>query len=51
MVWSDISLPDLAIPIGWKKKTQQDARRLRRANPGRAMVAALLALARQDDIS
>ena len=50
MVWSGISVPDLAIRIGWKIETAAKMLGVYTAlNPGRAMVAALPALAKRDD--
>ena len=50
MVWSGISVPDLAIRIGWKIETAAKMLGVYAAlNPGRAMVVALPALLRQDD--
>ena len=51
MVWSGISVPDLAIPIGWKIETAAKMLGVYAAlNPGRAMVVALPAPLRQDDV-
>jgi len=50
MVWAGISVPDLAIRIGWKIETAAKMLGVYTAlNPGRAMVAALPALAKRDD--
>ena len=50
MVWSGISVPDLAIRIGWKIETAAKMLGVYAAlNPGRAMVVTLPAPARQDD--
>ncbi len=50
MVWSGISVPDLAIRIGWKIETAAKMLGVYAAlNPGRATWVALSAPARQDD--
>ena len=50
MVWAGISVPDLAIRIGWKIETAAKMLGVYAAlNPGRAMVVALPGLARSDD--
>ena len=50
MVWAGISVPDLAIRIGWKIETAAKMLGVYAAlNPGRATVVALPAPARQDD--
>ena len=50
-VWSGISVPDLAIRIGWKIETAAKMLGVYAAvNPGRAMVIALPAPAQQDHI-
>jgi len=50
MVWAGISVPDLAIRIGWKIETAAKMLRVYAAlNPRRAMVVALPILARQDE--
>jgi hypothetical protein len=50
MVWAGISVPDLAIRIGWKIETAAKMLGVYAAlNPGRAMVVSLPALAREDD--
>ena len=50
MVWSGISVPDLAIRIGWKIETAAKMLGVYAAlNPGRAMVVALPAPVRRDD--
>ena len=50
MVWSGISVPDLAIRIGWKIETAAKMLGVYAAlNPGRATVLPLSAPARQDD--
>ena len=50
MVWSGISVPDLAIRIGWKIETAAKMLGVYAAlNPGRASVVALSAPARRDD--
>ena len=52
MVWSGISVPDLAIRIGWKIETAAKMLGVYAAlNPGRAMVVALPGPAKQDDAS
>ena len=49
MVWAGISVPDLAIRIGWKIETAAKMLGVYAAlNPGRAVVVALPAPARQD---
>ena len=51
MVWSGISVPDLAIRIGWKIETAAKMLGVYAAlNPGRAMVVALPAPLRRDDV-
>jgi hypothetical protein len=51
MVWSGISVPDLAIRIGWKIETAAKMLGVYAAlNPGRAMLIALATLVQQDDI-
>jgi integrase len=51
MVWAGISVPDLAIRIGWKIETAAKMLGVYAAlNPGRAMVVALPAPLRQDDV-
>jgi hypothetical protein len=50
MVWSGISVPDLAVRIGWKIETAAKMLGVYAAlNPGRAMVVALPRPAKQDD--
>ncbi len=50
MVWAGISVPDLAIRIGWKIETAAKMLGVYAAlNPGRAMVVALPAPPKQDD--
>lgn len=50
MVWSGISVPDLAIRIGWKIETAAKMLGVYAAlNPGRAMVVALPAPAKRDN--
>ena len=50
MVWSGISVPDLAIRIGWKIETAAKMLGVYAAlSPGRATVVALPSTARQDD--
>ena len=50
MVWSGISVPDLAIRIGWKIETAAKMLGVYAAlNPGRAMLVALPVPARQED--
>jgi hypothetical protein len=50
MVWAGISVPDLAIRIGWKIETAAKMLGVYAAlNPGRGMVVALPAPVRQDD--
>ena len=52
MVWSGISVPDLAIRIGWKIETAAKMLGVYAAlNPGRAMVVALPGPAKRDDIT
>jgi hypothetical protein len=52
MVWSGISVPDLAIRIGWKIETAAKMLGVYAAlNPGRAMVVALPRPAKQEDAS
>jgi hypothetical protein len=49
MVWSGISVPDLAIRIGWKIETAAEMLGVYAAlNPGRAMVVAPPGTARED---
>ena len=49
MVWAGISVPDLAIRIGWKIETAAKTLGVYAAlNPGRAMVVALPAPSRRD---
>ena len=49
MVWAGISVPDLAIRIGWKIETAAKMLGVYAAlNPGRAMVVALPWPARDD---
>jgi hypothetical protein len=50
MVWSGISVPDLAIRIGWKIETAAKMLGVYAAlNPGRVTAIALPVPARQDD--
>jgi hypothetical protein len=50
MVWSGISVPDLAIRIGWKIETAAKMLGVCAAlNPGRAAVVALPGLVKRDD--
>jgi hypothetical protein len=50
MVWAGISVPDLAIRIGWKIETAAKMLGVYAAlNAGRAMSVALCAQSRQDD--
>jgi hypothetical protein len=50
MMWSGISVPDLAIRIGWKIETAAKMLGVYAAlNPGRATVMALSGPSRQDD--
>ena len=50
MVWSGVSVPDLAIRIGWKIETAAKMLGVYAAlNPGRATVVTLPSTARQDD--
>jgi hypothetical protein len=50
MVWAGISVPDLAIRIGWKFETAAKMLGVYAAlNPGRATVMALPVSARLDD--
>ena len=52
MVWSGISVPDLAIRIGWKIETAAKMLGVYAAlNPGRAMVVTLPGLAKRDDVT
>ena len=52
LVWAGISVPDLAIRIGWKIETAAKMLGVYAAlNPGRATVVALPTPARQDDRS
>ena len=51
MVWSGISVPDLAIRIGWKIETAAKMLGVYAAlNPGRAMLIALPTRVQRDDI-
>ena len=50
MVWSGISVPDLAVRSGWKIETAAKMLGVYAAlNPGRATIAVLPNLARRDD--
>jgi hypothetical protein len=50
MVWAGISVPDLAIRIGWKIETAAKMLGVYAAlNPGRSMVVALRGRAEEDD--
>jgi hypothetical protein len=52
MVWAGISVPDLAIRIGWKIETAAKMLGVYAAlNPGRAIVVALSAVAKGEGVN